>query len=219
MNSEHVQRSLFDGVHNDLSAYTVVTESAKIVGLKYIVDFIDHDTHDQILSQVDASPWLSDLKRRVQHYGYKYDYKSRIINYSMRIGPLPVWAEKLAVQLCQRGLMKEMADQLIVNEYLPGQGIANHVDCVPCFTDTIASLSLGSSCVMNFTNKQTEQSIPIWLEPRSLVVLQDEARYAWTHGIASRKSDPFQGRTIQRSRRVSLTFRKVILASTVGSGL
>ena len=35
-----------------------------------------------------------------------------------------------------------------VNEYLPGQGIAQHVDCVPCFGGTVASLSLLSPCTM-----------------------------------------------------------------------
>jgi hypothetical protein len=45
----------------------------------------------------------------------------------------------------------------------------------------------------------------------SLLVMKDEARYKWTHGIAKRKSDRYRGRTIVRRRRVSLTFRKVIL--------
>lgn len=184
---------------------------SEITGLQYLPDFIDQATHDELLSVLDTQPWLADLKRRVQHYGYKYDYAARRINYSMRLGPLPDWALGLADKLVERKLMPEMPDQLIVNEYLPGQGIANHIDCVPCFTETIASLSLGSSCVMNFTNKQSQQVIPVLLDTKSLVILQGDARYAWTHGISSRKTDAFMGRTIQRRRRVSLTFRKVIL--------
>ena len=112
--------------------------------------------------------------------------------------------------------MPELPDQLIVNEYEPGQGIASHVDCVPCFTETIASLSLGSACVMNFGNKEKERVVPLLLEPRSLVILRSDARYNWTHGIAARKTDDLQGRVIQRRRRVSLTFRKVILDSARG---
>jgi len=41
---------------------------------------------------------------------------------------------------------------MIANEYLPGQGISAHVDCVPCFSDRIASLSLLSPCEMVFQN-------------------------------------------------------------------
>lgn len=204
------QRSLFDDVESAGSAMPVPDVSA-IVGLKYIKDFIDQEKHDDLLRQVDAASWLTDLKRRVQHYGYKYDYKSRYVDYSMRIGPLPAWAAELAEVLCERRLAPECPDQVIVNEYRPGQGIANHIDCQPCFTDTIISVSLGSPCVMDFTHKQTRQVIPVLLEPRSLVILQAEARYDWLHGIPARKTDRYQGRTIQRQRRVSLTFRKVIV--------
>ena len=52
--------------------------------------------------------------------------------------------------------MPELADQLIVNDYAPGQGIPAHVDA-PLFTDTIISISLGSSCVMEFSNESGER--------------------------------------------------------------
>jgi alkylated DNA repair dioxygenase AlkB len=129
----------------------------------------------------------------------------------MRIGPLPQWAEEIADILFERRLAPERPDQVIVNEYVPGQGIASHVDCQPRFTDTIISLSLSSPCVMDFTHKQTRQVFPLLLEPRSLVILQDEARYIWLHGIPARKTDQYEEKTIQRGPRVSLTFRKVIL--------
>jgi alkylated DNA repair dioxygenase AlkB len=65
-----------------------------------------------------------------------------------------------------RGLMPRVADQGIVNEYEPGQGIAPHVDCVPCFADTIASLTLGSSCLMEFTKVKTREKAPLFLVVR-----------------------------------------------------
>lgn len=45
-----------------------------ISGLTYIPNFITATEHDLLLPQIDQQPWLTDLKRRVQHYGYKYDY-------------------------------------------------------------------------------------------------------------------------------------------------
>ncbi len=212
MDSTIRQRSLFDNLAEDVQQPTLpIPDVSAIVGLKYLRDFIDQEKHAELLRQVDSQPWLTDLKRRVQHYGYKYDYKSRHVDYAMRIGPLPDWAEEIADILCERRLTPERPDQVIVNEYLPGQGIANHIDCQPCFTDTIISLSLGSPCVMEFTHKQTRQVVPLLLESKSLVVLQDEARHAWLHGIPSRKTDQYQNKLIRRARRVSLTFRKVIL--------
>jgi alkylated DNA repair dioxygenase AlkB len=99
-------------------------------------------------------------------------------------------------------------DHAIVNEYEPGQGISARVDCVPCYDDTIAILSLGSSAVMQFINCNEMQES--YLEPRRLIVLSGEARFRWMHAIPARKPDMVGGFKIERKRRVSLTFRKII---------
>jgi hypothetical protein len=36
--------------------------------------YVDPEEQQALLDAVDAAPWLSDLRRRVQHYGYRYDY-------------------------------------------------------------------------------------------------------------------------------------------------
>jgi alkylated DNA repair dioxygenase AlkB len=187
-------------------------EALAILGLQYIEDYIDEVQHDRLLTQIDEQQWLNDLKRRVQHYGFKYDYKARTVDMDMHIGELPAWLKRLSEKLYKDEYIPEVADQVIVNEYEPGQGISSHIDCEPCFQDTIASLSLGSGCVMNFTHKSDKtKKIPVWLEPRSLVVLSGEARHEWLHGISARKSDVWDGQKHDRERRVSLTFRKVII--------
>ena len=187
-------------------------EVSEIPGLHYIKDYISQDQHDWLLNQIDKHPWLDDLKRRVQHYGFKYDYRARKVNRDMRIGELPKWLKRLSHTLQKDGHTPEVADQVIINEYQPGQGIAGHIDCEPCFKDTIVSLSLGAGCIMDFTNKSDKtKKIPVWLAPRSLVVLSGEARHGWLHGIAARKSDEWDGQKYDRQRRVSLTFRKVII--------
>jgi alkylated DNA repair dioxygenase AlkB len=186
---------------------------SKVKGLLYIPEYITKEEHDSFWQSVNAEHWLGDLKRRVQHYGYKYDYKARFIDYSMKIGELPEWIKPFAKKLYEDGYMPAIPDQLIVNEYKPGQGIASHIDCEPCFGDTIISLSLGSTCVMDFINKDTKEKVEVLLEPRSLVVLKNDARYLWTHGIAGKKADYFKGQKYKRTIRISLTFRNVILNS------
>lgn len=181
-----------------------------INGLTYISDYLDSASEQELLDTIDAQPWLDDLKRRVQHYGYKYDYRARAIDSSMFLGPLPDWAAALAEELHSRGIYPQMADQLIVNEYHPGQGIAAHVDCEPCFDGTIASITLGSGCTMDFTHVGDNSKYSQYLEPRSIVVLTGEARYDWRHAIAPRKSDIHNDLKIERGRRVSLTFRNVL---------
>jgi alkylated DNA repair dioxygenase AlkB len=183
----------------------------KIPGLKYVPQFISNEEHNELLQAINKEKWLTDLKRRVQHYGWKYDYKARSIDYSMYLGELPNWAKSIAERLHQLSYISKIPDQLIINEYQPGQGIANHVDCEPCFGETIISVSLGSACVMDFINIKSKEKIEIMLEPRSLVIITGEARHDWSHGIASRKTDEFNGVKKERQVRVSLTFRNVIL--------
>jgi len=186
-------------------------QSQMIPGLQYVENYFTTQEQEALIATIDKQEWLGDLKRRVQHYGFKYDYKARKIDLGMRIGALPDWAKAIADRLYSEGYFDVVPDQLIINEYLPGQGITPHIDCEPCFEDTIVSISLGSSCVMDFTNKETGDKIPVLLTPRSMVVLKGESRYGWMHGIAARKTDKFEGNAYQRGRRISLTFRKTIL--------
>ncbi|WP_404406760.1 alpha-ketoglutarate-dependent dioxygenase AlkB [Pelagibacterium halotolerans] len=71
-------------------------------------------------------------------------------------------------------------------------------------------MSLGSTCLMEFSHIHSRQSSTQALAPRGLLVLNDEARFNWTHGIPARKSDVIDGKKVPRGRRVSLTFRTVI---------
>ncbi len=213
-----MQTSLFDSSETEKKtsefnpkSLNDLTLLSKIKGLLYIPEYITKEEHASFWQAVNAENWLGDLKRRVQHYGYKYDYKARFIDYTMKIGELPEWVMPLAKKLHKEEYMPVIPDQLIVNEYNQGQGIASHVDCEPCFGDTIISLSLGSTCVMDFINKETKEKVEVLLEPRSLVVLKDDARYLWTHGITGKKADNFKGVKHERKTRISLTFRNVIL--------
>ena len=66
---------------------------------------------------------------RVQHYGWRYDYRARAITPDMHIGALPDWLAKLAQRLYdETDLFYRVPEQVIVNEYQAGQGIATHID-------------------------------------------------------------------------------------------
>ena len=182
-----------------------------VSGLQYTPNYLEPDHERRLLETVDSLPWLDDLKRRVQHYGYKYDYTARKVDPDMYLGPLPEWAAALGRKLLDDGLFPQLPDQLIVNEYQPGQGISPHVDCEPCFADTIASITLGSGCDMNLIRVEDGHKLVQYLERRSIIVMKDEARYHWRHAIPARKSDVRDQQRALRGRRVSLTFRNVQL--------
>jgi hypothetical protein len=70
--------------------------------------------------------------------------------------------------------------------------------------------------MMEFTKVKTREKVPVFLARRSLVLLSGEARYEWRHGIPARKNDVCDGNTIPRDRRLSLTFRNVLLTGSEG---
>ena len=180
-----------------------------IPGLSYFPDFVSEDIADKLLQHMDSEVWSTELKRRVQHYGYRYDYKARAIHSSDHLGPLPDWLDAFITYALPAPVMPDRPDQVIANEYLPGQGISAHIDCVPCFNGTIASLSLASATTMVFTHPSGSRQ-ELYLQPRSLIVLSGNARFKWRHAIPARKSDTVDNARVPRRRRVSLTFRKVL---------
>ncbi|MDB4430906.1 alpha-ketoglutarate-dependent dioxygenase AlkB [Pseudomonadales bacterium] len=174
-----------------------------IKGLVYIPNYISVENEAYMLKTADEAVWDTTLKRRTQHYGWRYDYKARKVTQEMKLGALPHFVSRIAKSVVWNGLAMQEPDQAILNEYQVGQGIGFHIDCEPCFGDKIFSLSLGSSAVMNFKRGDTKRSI--LLEPRSLLMMYGDARHLWQHSIPSRKSD----NGIARTRRVSVTLRTV----------
>lgn len=182
-----------------------------IPGLIYVRNFLTAQEQTDLLDIIDTRPWSNTLRRKTQHYGWRYDYTARSLDETMRLGALPDWLTVYNERLHVVSDDSMPLDQAIINEYLPGQGIASHTDCIPCFGRIIYSLSLGSAVVMDFTFADLHRCIQ--LEPGSLLVMRAECRYGWKHGIAARKSDEFNGATYMRDRRVSVTYRSAIIHS------
>jgi len=180
-------------------------------GLIVIDNYISSSAHDELLSLINKQEWSNLLKRRVQHYGYEYSYQQRTA--SKRAAEMPGFAKDIAQRLVSETFFAKLPDQLIINEYTPGQGIAAHTDA-RVFGDTIVSLSLGSACSFVFTrldSADSPETFELYLRPGTLVVMTGESRYNWNHSITPRKTDidPDTGRTVLRGTRVSLTFREM----------
>src|SRR4051794_6146153 len=80
----------------------------RLSGLIYEAEFITPQEEADLLARVDQEPWLNELQRRVQHYGYKYDYRSRRIDESMRVGSVPEWMTILSARLLSVGYIAEL---------------------------------------------------------------------------------------------------------------
>ena len=187
----------------------------RAIGVVYEPEFLAIDECERLLADIDArdEQWRDDLQRRVQHYGWRYDYKARAVTEDMRLGPLPDFILPLAERLREGGWFAETPDQVIVNEYEPGQGIAAHVDR-DCFGPAVATLSLGDRWPMRFTPPKSAMNrdmLELFLDVGSMMVFTDAARTSWCHCILPRRGDPDgQGGHRKRRRRVSVTFRTVV---------
>ena len=185
---------------------------ANIPGLAYVPDFLDEAHERRLVEWIDQQDWSNELTRRVQHYGWRYDYKAREVDASMRLDQLPVELAELAERLFQEKLVPQLPDQVIVNEYKTDQGIAPHVD-VRGFANGIATISLLESWQMIFHAPRSKEKVPRLLERRSVAIMCGQARYQWKHEIRKRRYEPpleERGKRRKRKRRISLTFRKVL---------
>ncbi len=197
-------------INHHVSGKPGLQEIQTVPGLQFIEDFLTPEEQEDCVDRVDAAvtEWRNDLSRRVQHYGWRYDYKARAITPDMRIGALPDWLSQLAQKLYdETGLFDRAPEQVIVNEYEPGQGIAMHIDHRG-FGPTVCTISLLDDWEMDFSERHDKT--PALLKRGSCVLLTGQSRSDWQHGIAPRKSEVIDSGRRQRKRRLSLTFRTVL---------
>eukprot|EP00698_Gefionella_okellyi_P004036 TRINITY_DN13750_c0_g1_i1.p1 TRINITY_DN13750_c0_g1~~TRINITY_DN13750_c0_g1_i1.p1 ORF type:complete len:214 (+),score=34.32 TRINITY_DN13750_c0_g1_i1:54-695(+) len=180
-----------------------------VPGLKLQKAFITRTEERALVEKIDACEWDTSLRRRVQHYGHRYDYSNRAVSAdtSDKTLPIPEWCTFLTDRLLDVGIFAkhDPPTQLIINEYQPGQGISAHTDQVRDFGPVVVSLSLLTTVTMDLSNASTVHQVQ--LDRCSLLVLTEDARYKWRHAIAARKTDCIDGVTAHRGRRISLTFR------------
>ena len=173
-------------------------------GLSYQPDFITAEEEQRLIAWIDAQPWETELSRRRQFYGGSYGTNS-----TEKTAPMPDLLAGLAQRLTHEGLVQVEPDRCLINEYLPGQGIAAHVDYHPQFGDEVTMISLLDDYPMRFAEVCGTREFEIWLARLSVCVFRGPARYDWTHEIARRMADPVPGGgRKKRARRVSITFRK-----------
>eukprot|EP01117_Protostelium_nocturnum_P014467 TRINITY_DN5504_c2_g1_i1.p1 TRINITY_DN5504_c2_g1~~TRINITY_DN5504_c2_g1_i1.p1 ORF type:complete len:658 (-),score=227.09 TRINITY_DN5504_c2_g1_i1:30-2003(-) len=231
-------------------------------GLFLVNEFLTLEEEKKLVQELESLPWSTKIGRRVQHYGFEFNYKTKHVDgpEDSKIPAIPDFLKEIIDRMSKLGnplvksnlqsnrsnsifqfsqaeseseakILQNPIDQVTVNEYLPGQGIAPHIDTHSAFEDGMASLSLDSQSVMEFEHPNGEK-VAVYLPRRSLVILTGESRYVWTHGISYRKTDLVDiqdlkqdsdlkqkyadalsrnqpSALIERHKRISLTLRSV----------
>ena len=112
-------------------------------GAAIVPDIVTEAEAVRVLKRIAQAPWLGDLSRRVQHYGYWYNYHGIANGRRDPAPPFPRWASVIADRLAPL-FDGRRPEQCIVNEYRPGQGIGMHADH-QSFGPVVVSLSLGDA--------------------------------------------------------------------------
>lgn len=99
-------------------------------------------THAQRLSEQILREW-NDIYRRRQHHQQQYDHDDDDDDDQL--------VEEEAAPTTITPHTPPPLNQLTINEYMPGQGIAAHTDTKSCFGSLVFILNLGSGITMNLT--------------------------------------------------------------------
>src|SRR3954451_15445778 len=86
-----------------------------IPGLRYLRDYVSTADERRLVRAIDAAAWDTEWQRRRQPYGGSYGQGGTA-------PPIPAWGQRLAQRLLQDGVTSVPFDQMLVNEYVPGQG-------------------------------------------------------------------------------------------------
>ncbi|CAD7928148.1 unnamed protein product [Amoebophrya sp. A25] len=126
-------------------AYTWATLPVELrpQGLTLEEEFITEEEEQELVEFLHGRDWDTTLRRRVQHFGMRFDYLSL----------KPVQSEHDIpdiLSLSGRFSFDQQYNQVTVNEYHAGIGIAPHVETHSCFEEGFCSVSLLGGIVMDF---------------------------------------------------------------------
>ncbi|XP_012219453.2 alpha-ketoglutarate-dependent dioxygenase alkB homolog 6 [Linepithema humile] len=195
----------------------------------YIPNFITEEEEKQVMKYINNAPqpkWMQLSNRRTQIWG------GIMLPKGMIADEIPSWLQKYIDKVTALNVFESgvVPNHVLINEYLPGQGIMAHTDG-SLFYPVVMTISCGSHTLLDFYKRldTTEQQQPklefsLLLERRSLLILQKDLYHNYLHSIAERDTDDISGtsiknlhmcmekfteeQTIKRGTRLSLTIRR-----------
>ena len=199
-----------------------------VPGLTLWHNFITSEEERSILIFLNSDKciWRTDLSRRTMHFGGDYclmpprDSKSEKRPQMFQAPDMPSEFNWLLDRMTNQGLyaVNKKPQYCIVNQYTGNLGISAHTENFT-FAQPVVGLSLLNSCSMRFHElvipdggsvrsgkaqeaARTGKFIDVVLPGRSLLVMNDDARWKWQHEILRSKKGRWD-----EWERVSLTFR------------
>ena len=182
-------------------------------GLVYRLDFLTIDEERALLVEIGRLPLVGarykafTAKRRILGYGTGYDFDHNDLVAAPPVPPFLLALRERAAPVA--GLPAARFSQALVAEYRAGTTLGWHRDAPPF--GTVVGISLAANCRLRFRPYPPKpgramDGFELRLEPRSIYVLRDDARWRWQHHVPSTKA-----------LRYSITFR-TLRADSSGGG-
>ncbi len=157
----------------------------------YVPSFISSADEELLLRHIAAAPasrWTPGSGgRRTQNWG------GRPGEAGVREA-LPDWLQPLVDALGRSGAWPadRLPNHVLINEFEPGAGLTPHTDG-PLYIPRVATLSLGSDCVLDLHDSATTPPrAHLLLRRRSLNVMAGTSYTHLFHGITAREADAFR---------------------------
>ncbi|KAJ7827875.1 hypothetical protein B0H14DRAFT_1224843 [Mycena olivaceomarginata] len=187
----------------DLSSYRIPGHDA----CYYLPDFLTEEEEEYLIRKIKAYPqqrWKQLANRRLQLWGGELTSKNVLV-----AQPMPPFVEVYPdiIDRLKRtvftpgGSPHGQPNHIIMNEYLPGQGIMPHEDG-PAYFPVVATISLGSHCVFHYYQYKNDADggtggrsidtapiLSILLEPRSVVISEHALYSSHLHAIREIEED------------------------------
>ncbi|KAL0476624.1 hypothetical protein AKO1_006237 [Acrasis kona] len=197
-----------------VQSHSKCTKYHNIQGLYYIPNFLSDEEHDKSINTIRRNPWRKELARWQQFY--ETEDNTPFSDFQWMVDKL--YEEKMYESIPGGVFQKDKKNQptqLLVNRYIKNQGIGYHVEDPTMFGDVLLTVSFCNPIHISLKkDKSEETSLDILLEPKSLLVLKDDARYNWFHGIKRQNSFRLPDDTIiergENYLRYSITMRRVL---------
>ncbi|KZV75807.1 hypothetical protein PENSPDRAFT_623890 [Peniophora sp. CONT] len=171
----------------------------------YIPEFVNAEEEEYLIRKIletQQPKWRQLANRRLQTWGGDLTPKNILIPQPMPsiMTDYPDLIARLKATTAFAGSPHGEPNHVIMNEYLPGQGIMPHQDG-PAYHPVVATLSLGTHTVMHYYQYKSDEDraidpIPVLsflLEPRSLVITTQALYETHLHGIDPVEEDSMEG--------------------------
>ena len=173
--------------NNNIESYKI----GDIPSLYYINEVISELDEKLLYNEINKDPlfWTQLRTRKLQYYGPDVDPTGN--NHK----PIPNWLQSLFDSLINNNIFDTInqPNHILINQYKSNEGIMHHTDG-PNYYPKVIIISLFSKCLMTFRYKLQSNEIgnqlnndlfSVMLQPRSLLIFQDDLYHIYMHGIST----------------------------------